>query len=136
MARLNAVKPIPTDFERGAILVVEDDVAVRELMKTCLEIQGFDVITAGNGLEGLRRYKENKDRVQIVVTDLEMPAMNGSDMIQQIFRIAPLMKVIVASGHTRSYTRSNKRSPRTRCLQKPYTARELTDAVNLLSRFH
>ena len=56
------------------ILVVEDELSMRELMKTCLEFEGFDVITAADGLEGLRRYEENKDQVQVVVTDLDTPA--------------------------------------------------------------
>ena len=99
---------------------------MRELMKTCLEVEGFDVITAADGLEGLRRYEENKDQVQVVVTDLDMPSMNGSDMIRQIFKITPAVKVIVASGKGWSDAKV------TRCLQKPYSRRELTDAVHLL----
>ena len=108
--------------------MVEDDFSMRELMKTCLEIEGFDVITAEDGLDGLRRYEENRDRVEIVVTDLDMPAMNGSDMIRHIFSITPAMKVIVASG--RSVSSGHDRPAQTCCLQKPYTVRELTDAVH------
>ena len=104
---------------------MEDEIDIRELMRASLEIEGFDVITAANGLEGLSRYKENPDRVQIVVTDLDMPAMNGSDMIRQIFQITPAIKVIVASGHSLS-----ERSTAACCLQKPYTARELQNAVH------
>jgi len=114
------------ESRKAVILVVEDELPMRELMKTFLEVEGFDVITAADGLEGLRRYEENKDQVCVVVTDLDMPSMNGSDMIRQIFKITPAMKVIVASG---------KRwgdATVTRCLQKPYTGRELTDAVHLL----
>jgi DNA-binding NtrC family response regulator len=126
MRRSNAAETQRRD-EKAAILVVEDDLDIRELMQTCLEIQGFDVITAANGMEGLSRYKENLGRVHVVVTDLDMPAMNGAEMIQHIFKITPAMKVLVASGQI-----AGSEPPRTSCLQKPYTARELADAVNLL----
>jgi CheY-like chemotaxis protein len=117
-----------TSTEKAVILVVEDEPSIRELMKTCLEFEGFDVITAANGLDGLQRYKENKDNVQVVVTDLEMPKMNGSDMIHQIFQMTPDMKVVVASG------RAGEECSGTACLQKPYSPRELTDVVSLCLR--
>ena len=116
-----------SESARTTILVVEDELEIRELMKSSLETGGFDVITAANGLEGLRRYNENREHVRLVVTDLDMPAMNGSDMIRQIFRTTPAMKVIVASGRSRS-----EDGVATRCLQKPYTGRELREAVQLV----
>jgi len=128
MAILNTPETTDRDTRKGAVLVVDDDLDIRELMRTCLEFEGFDVITASDGLDGLRRYQENRDRVEIVVTDLDMPAMNGSDMIRHIFNITPAMKVIVASG--RSLNAGPDRSTQTCCIQKPYTARELTDAVH------
>ena len=117
-----------TSTEKATILVVEDEPAIRELMKTCLEFEGFDVITAVNGVDGLQRYQENKHNVQVVVTDLDMPKMNGSDMIDQIFRITPDMKVVVASGQ------AIEEYSGTACLQKPYSPQELTDAVSLCLR--
>lgn len=132
MTTSNTVETERLDPQKAVILVVEDEFAMRELMKAYLEVEGFLVITAANGVDGLQTYKENKDRVRIVVTDLDMPAMNGSDMIRQIFEITPAMKVIVASGHGFSYARANVSSNDTRCLQKPYTGRELQEAVQLL----
>ena len=114
------------------ILMVDDELAICELMKARLEIEGFEVITAANGLDGLQRYQENKDRVEIVITDLDMPAMNGVDMIQHIVKITPTMKVIVASASSRTYASEEEAGIKASCLQKPYTARELTEAVHQL----
>jgi DNA-binding NtrC family response regulator len=114
------------------ILVVDDELAIRELMKARLEIEGFEVITAANGLDGLEAYKEHRNHVDLVVTDIDMPAMNGSDMIQHIFQMTPAMKVIVASGNTRSHSAAEMSAVNGSLLQKPYTARELTEAVYLL----
>jgi len=113
----------------ASILFVDDEPSIRELMKTFLEIEGFDVITASDGQHGLQRYTENQERVQVVVTDLDMPAMNGSDMIRQILEIKPEMKVIIASGHEIDAARSCGAAS---CLQKPYTPRELSSAVRVL----
>ena len=109
---------------RAGILVVEDDLDLRDSIKASLEMDGFDVVTAANGLEGLRRYKENQHRVQIVVTDLDMPTMNGSEMIRHILKMTPNVKVLVASGRSQL-----ERSSRMPCLQKPYTLRDLRLAV-------
>jgi DNA-binding NtrC family response regulator len=117
---------------KGMILVVDDEPTMCELMKAYLENEGFDVITASNGIDGLNRFEEHKGEVRMVVTDLDMPAMNGSDMIRQMYRIAPTVKVIVASGQSLLYVMANEPREGTSCLQKPYTARELTDAVRLL----
>ena len=88
--------------------MVDDEPAIRELMKLRLEDAGFEVITAVDGRDGLERYKENKDLVQVVVTDLEMPTMSGADMLRQIFKITPAMKVIVASGQLLSAPRQGQ----------------------------
>ena len=119
-------------MKRAAILVVDDEPEIRELMKACLEIEGFVVITAANGREGLQRYKENKDQVRVIITDLDMPAMTGPDMIRKIFKITPAAKVIVASGRSGSYVESGEGPIGTASLQKPYSSRELTAAVRLL----
>ena len=119
-------------MSRAVILLVDDEPEIRECAKTFLEIEGYDVITAANGLDGLQQYKDHKDEVEVVVTDLDMPAMTGSEMIRQISKISPAIKVIVASGRSLSYVHRNKRHRDTTCLQKPYTSGELTAAVRLL----
>jgi two-component system, cell cycle sensor histidine kinase and response regulator CckA len=115
----------------GVVLMVDDEPAICNLMKEFLEFEGFDVITAGNGLDGLRRYQENHDRVQVVITDLDMPAMNGAEMLREIFQMRPAMKVIVASGRRPSQNDLQVESSSTSCLQKPYSPRELAEAVRV-----
>jgi DNA-binding response OmpR family regulator len=121
----------PTE-SKGMILVVDDEPTICDLMKAYLEVEGFDVITATNGLDGLNRFRENEGNIRMVVTDLDMPTMNGSDMIRQMYRIAPTIKIIVASGQSLVYVMANEPREGTSCLQKPYTARELTAAVRHL----
>jgi two-component system cell cycle sensor histidine kinase/response regulator CckA len=115
-----------------SILIVEDESDMREFMKACLELKGYDVITAANGLDGLQRYEEYRDQVRVVVTDLDMPRMNGDDMIQEIFKMAPEMKVIVASGRCTGDADTNDSWPPASRLQKPFSSGELAEAVNLV----
>jgi CheY-like chemotaxis protein len=125
MSRWNATVHAPAQQRRALILVVEDDVTMRDLMKASLECEGFEVVAAANGLEGLREYEQHQHQVDVVVTDLEMPSMNGQDMLRQIFKITPSMKVLIASGCSDEFP--------ARCrLTKPYTARELAAAVHQL----
>jgi CheY-like chemotaxis protein len=125
---MKAVTPEASPKNR-MVLMVDDEKQIRELMKMYLEACGFDVITAANGLEGLRRYWENKNRIQVVVTDLDMPTMNGADMVRQIQKTNPAMKIIIASGSPA------QRSMGTFFVSKPYTPRELAAAVTALHAY-
>jgi len=118
--------------EKALILVVDDETAIRDFVKTCLEVEGFDVITAANGVDGLERYKENKNEIRLIVTDLDMPAMNGDDMIRHISEMTPAIKVIVTSGRSAGWSDFAQQGTAARCLPKPYSPRDLRNAVKLL----
>lgn len=64
------------------ILVVEDDEAIREVIKQVLEIEGYDVFTASNGREGVEILKRGKDLPGVILLDLMMPIMNGWEFIE------------------------------------------------------
>jgi len=115
---------------RATILIVEDEQQIRDLMKAVLEVDGYAVIAARDGIEGLQRYRENKDRVDLVVTDSTMPGMNGPEMIEKILAITPDAKVILASGSVAE--KQTDEFTRAVWLQKPYSARELKEAVRRL----
>jgi PAS domain S-box-containing protein len=97
----------PTESEPAAlpkrqgknILVVEDDAVVRDLMVTVLEEMGHTCIEGGNGLEGLQEYKNNSDKIALVVTDLIMPEMNGIQMSKSIREINPDINIVAVSGY-------------------------------------
>ena len=66
------------------LLLVEDDITLTYVVKNTLEglIGGYEVITAANGQEGLKAYKEH--RPDIIISDVEMPEMNGLQMLERI----------------------------------------------------
>lgn len=84
----------------ATILLVEDEELLRAGVQEMLEIQGFRVITAPNGQEALACL--TSEGIDLVVTDLVMPQMNGIDFVQQLRKIRPDVPVIVVSGSTRN----------------------------------
>ncbi len=84
----------------ATILLVEDEELLRAGVQEMLEIQGFRVISAPNGQEALACL--TSAHIDLVVTDLVMPQMNGIDFVQQLRQIRPDVPVIVVSGSTRN----------------------------------
>jgi hypothetical protein len=82
------------------ILIVEDEDLLREGVQEVLEIHGYVVIGAGDGLEALEWLSET--HVDLVVTDLVMPKMDGVDFVAKLRETHPNLPVIVASGSTNS----------------------------------
>lgn len=81
------------------ILLVEDDEYITLYIKSLLEESGFEVINATNGIEGLKRLKENPD---LVITDINMPMMNGIEFCNQLkkiekFKYLPVLMLTVKS---------------------------------------
>ncbi|MGQ0506666.1 MAG: hybrid sensor histidine kinase/response regulator [Myxococcaceae bacterium] len=93
-----AAAPLPTSDHAVTILVVDDTVTSRALHRRVLETAGYRVLTSANGLEALRVLES--EMVQLVVTDLEMPELDGIEMLQRIRaspRLANTPAVLVSS---------------------------------------
>lgn len=80
------------------ILVIEDDASVRVLLAQILEDAGYQTYEAANGREGLEQFRAKP--MDLVITDLEMPEMNGLDLILELTRAFLDVKVIAMSGHS------------------------------------
>jgi len=78
------------------ILIVEDDVALLELGKALLETEGYEVLGAEDGFEGLSALKQSLP--DIIISDLRMPNMNGFEFLSVVRRRFPTIPVIVISG--------------------------------------
>jgi PAS domain S-box-containing protein len=92
----------PPLFVRGGnetLLVAEDNVEVRTLIKDVLENAGYRVIEAKDGEEAVSRFSENREAVDLLISDVVMPKKNGKEVYLTIKKIRP-MKVLFISGHT------------------------------------
>lgn len=84
----------------ATILLVEDEELLRAGVQEMLELQGYKVITAPNGQQALACMVA--ERIDLVITDLVMPQMNGIDFVHQLRTSQPDVPVIVVSGSTRN----------------------------------
>ena len=113
------------------IMLVDDEAAVRDIARLTLETHGYQVVVARDGAEGVATYAMHRNDVRLVISDMDMPVMNGASMIRSLERINPEVRVISASGLLNlSELMPEPDSGATRVqLRKPYTARELLCTV-------
>ncbi len=82
------------------ILVVEDHEGVRSLIVGTLELCGFQVLQAADGLEALLQAKQHEGTIDLLLTDVIMPGMNGKEMADQMAASRPGIKVLFISGYS------------------------------------
>jgi two-component system, cell cycle sensor histidine kinase and response regulator CckA len=115
------------------ILVVEDEEAVRSMTARLLESEGYKVLTAADGVEALDCIQREIRRLDLVITDVAMPAMNGRELADQLKRIRPGLPVLFMSGYTDDeMVRRGLIEPAHPFLSKPFTPEILAGTVRLL----
>jgi PAS domain S-box-containing protein len=97
-APVPAAPPAPWQGH-GTILLVDDEALVRAVMERQLQRLGFQVLTAGDGREALRRYRAAAGGVRAVLLDMTMPEMDGAETLQELKRLSQELPVIVCSGY-------------------------------------
>ncbi len=103
------------------VLLAEDDQTVRGLTRTILNHFGYNVIEATNGQSALQTFVENRHLIQLVITDVVMPGMNGAVLAEHIHELEPTIPVLMISGYA-GETVSHKKllDSRLNFLQKPF----------------
>ncbi len=81
------------------ILLVEDEELLIEMVSFLLESKGYTVLCARNGLEAVNLYQANKQKIALVITDMGLPVMTGTDEFKKLKEINPNVKVVFASGY-------------------------------------
>ena len=124
--------PLPRGTE--TLLVVEDEPAVRHLACSILEAQGYTVLCASNGQEGLRAVREHKGSpIRLVVTDVIMPLMGGKVMTEWLKTTHPGLKILFTSGYTDdAIAQHGVLDAGVEFLAKPYTPATLARKVREL----
>lgn len=108
------------------VLLVEDDDAVRAVAERALNRSGYAVLSAARGEEALRILAEHEDRIDLLLTDIMMPGMNGVEVAAQVLRARPGIQVFFMSGYAdQDLVRQGLLEPGTHFLQKPFTPQEL-----------
>lgn len=86
-------------FKGITALYVEDEEAIRSAIGGLLKTFFKDFIVATNGIEGLTAFKENQDIIDVVITDINMPKMNGLDMLDKIKELSPFIPMLITTAH-------------------------------------
>ncbi|MBD2153677.1 ATP-binding protein [Leptolyngbya sp. FACHB-16] len=109
------------------ILVVDDEVRILEMLRTSLEAYNYRVLTARNGFEAINNYMANQSEIQLVLTDMMMPEMNGEDMVRVLHILNPDLKIVVVSGSKQSIREDLDVA---RFLPKPYNLEDLLQVIH------
>jgi CheY-like chemotaxis protein len=103
------------------VLIVDDEDLLLTMGKTILSTYGYRVLTANGGQKALDILSQNSSSVDLVITDLVMPAMSGRELVEHIRKLSPAMRIICTSGYVWPAGQENDGA----YLQKPFTSQEL-----------
>lgn len=137
---LDAPEPVSVETEpiRGdgqTILVVEDDAAVRSLARRALERMGYVVYEAASGADALSRFANLGCQLDLLLTDVILPGMNGRDLAERFRALCPDLAIIFMSGYADDEVlRDAARHDSATFLAKPFTPEALAHTVSLALR--
>jgi two-component system cell cycle sensor histidine kinase/response regulator CckA len=120
-------RTLPTNDLNGTetILMVDDEELLLTMGEMVLSSFGYRVLTANCGAKALEIVAQNPNQIDLVITDLVMPKMSGREVIEQLRRLAPRVKIICSSGYSRALSAEAEEI----CLQKPFTSLDLLRKV-------
>jgi len=119
--------PVPVDSDSqglrkpahlGTILLVEDEECVRDVCALLLNHIGYTVLPAMTGAEALQIFNENAGSIDLLLTDVLMPGMNGSELADKLAALDPQLRIVFMSGYSADSLPGNQARY---FLQKPFT---------------
>ena len=114
----------------GALLLVEDEAGVRKITSSILALHGFEVLEARDGIEALELFRQHKESIRCVLSDLNMPRMGGWATLEALRQLAPGIPVILASGYDQGEVMAGDHPELPQAfLRKPYGLAGLLEAV-------
>jgi len=122
----------PSDLPMGreTILLVEDDMRIGHLALKALKRQGYQVLYAPNGGEAFMLVEKYRERIDLLMTDVVMPMMNGRELAERLLKLHPEMKVLFTSGYTENIILHHGVVEKTiNFIGKPYSFQALTSKI-------
>jgi len=108
------------------ILVVDDEPGIQEITKTSLEAYNYKTLIAGDGIEAIALYAQNRHQISAVLMDMMLPSLDGITAIRTLQKIDPKVKIIATSGLMSSSKLAEASDAGAKVfLAKPYTVKEL-----------
>ncbi|PJZ69477.1 hybrid sensor histidine kinase/response regulator [Leptospira perolatii] len=124
----SGIQEIPGGKE--TVLFIEDEIMLRDLIRTMLEFKGYAILTAADGEEGVSIFNQRKEDISLVITDYGLPKLTGSEVFSRIKDIKPEVKMILATGFIDPEIKADLSDMGvSRFIQKPYFVSEVFSAI-------
>lgn len=129
----NQTRELLAQGQGELVLLVDDEESLRTIIKRVLETHGYRTLTATNGVEAIALYAKQGAHIDVVLTDLNMPRLSGTDTIAAIQKLNPKVRVIVITGaETTTNTPAMKQLNVAHFLKKPFDAALLLKTLNAI----
>ncbi|MBY0490404.1 MAG: response regulator [Gemmatimonadaceae bacterium] len=112
---------------QGTALLAEDEPAVRTAIRRMLQVLGFRVVEAGDGAEALATWREHREEIDVIVTDIRMPRMSGPEFAKAVRAHTPTFPIVFASGYADEGLA--EATAFDQFLDKPFTSARLREAL-------
>ncbi|WP_052572010.1 hybrid sensor histidine kinase/response regulator [Geothrix fermentans] len=124
-------EPTPAEVpSRGTVLLVDDEEQILRTTAISLELLGFQVVVAGDGLEALARFREHRQDLSLVLMDITMPRLDGREAFRTMRGLDPAIPVVLCSGFTEQDSlQAFPDGGPAGFLQKPYQLKDLKTAI-------
>jgi two-component system, cell cycle sensor histidine kinase and response regulator CckA len=121
----------PRTPARGLILVVDDEPLVRNVIAAVARSDGYDVLTAAEGVEALTHFRAHQPKIVALVVDMQMPLMSGVQVVRAIRELSPDMPALLTSGqYDHDLGQLPSHGPATQFIQKPFTSELLLTSLS------
>ena len=119
----------------GTVLVVEDEEELRLAVSKMLRKRGFCVVDASDGNAGVKLFRANERKIDVVLLDLTLPGMTGREVLEEMRGLRPDLKVIVTTAYSQATAVKTLAGHQAWFyIRKPYRAAELTDLLQTVTR--
>jgi len=128
----NDIKP-PDDIKKGTetILFIDDEQRIRDAGKEMLEILGYKVLLVASGKEAIKTYRKKSKMIDLVILDMILPEMDGSEIYDRLKNINPNVKVILSSGFTQNGQAAEiLKKGCNDFIQKPFTLKQISQKIS------
>ncbi len=112
------------------ILLAEDDAATRDLVQRALGHDGHEVIVTQDGAEALEKLQDSGVRVDLLISDVQMPGVDGIELVEKAIAAVPGLRVVLMSGFAGELGRADHLKGKiARVITKPFTLEQMRAAV-------
>jgi CheY-like chemotaxis protein len=116
----------------GTVLLVDDEPMLLDSARGLLEVMGFRVLVARDGMEALEVFRDYRKEIRCVITDLTMPRLDGWGTLLALRELDPVLPVILVSGYARVQVMAGEHAQQPQAfLSKPFSFKQLQEAVAL-----